>query len=356
MSNTTFETVATQWFDKDAIRLPAYQVGRVNYGSGRSYIRINQDGTLEQPFRLYTSLTTAISQCSSMDYGLLQWYCTHGMDGAAAKLKLSQHYGTLMHILAGEFLITMTFDFEALEDRVQTYLNESNFYDKECAEWAGRLRYDIAAFIKFTEDQQVKPLGIEYVLLSERGYGTLIDLVCRMTVEVPGLDYDNPYKTGPRKGEPRECKVPKSIIALVNLKSGKHGFYRNNGLQVEAERQLWNENFPDLPIEAAFNWSPKEWDSTPGYNLKDWTGEIDPAEVDAVLKIADIRYASKAINKRYVSIGGQYYSTRGLDEVIRTKSAEEWCVERYSEYKAGADTAPVEHDALITEMGEYEAD
>lgn len=331
-TSPTFEAVQTQWFNPDALRLPDYRVGRVNYGNGRSYIRINQDGSLETPFRLYTSLTTAIQSCSPMDYGLLQWYCNNGMEEAGRKLILSQHYGTLMHMLIGEFLTTFTFDFETLQDRVDMYLSEHSYYDKECTEWPMRLRYDIAAFIHFAEQQQIKPLGIEFVLLSNRGYGTLIDLVCNMTIEVPGLDHNNPYKTGPRAGQPRECKMPQQIRAIINLKSGKHGFYRNNGLQCEAERQLWNENFPDIPVERSFNWAPKEWSASPDYALKEWTGEIDPNEVDAVLRIADIRYAAKALAKQYTTIGGTYTPGKHLDELITRKSAEAWCQEKYSSF------------------------
>src|SRR5690606_24402023 len=112
------------------------------------------------------------------------------------------------------------YDFEQIDEVVENYLSENNFYQPETKEWSEKLRSDICAFIQFYLDYQVVPLGIEYVLLSERGYGTLIDLVCNMTIQVDGLDYENPYKTGPRKGEPRECKVDKEIRAIINFKSG----------------------------------------------------------------------------------------------------------------------------------------
>ena len=99
---------------------------------------------------------------------------------------------------------------------------------------------------------------------------------------------------------------------------------------------LWEENFPDVPLDAAFNWSPKDWNTTPSYNLKDWTGEIDPTEIDAVLSLADLRYGQKAINKKYVSVGGQYYSTRGLDECVRIVSVEDWSRKKYSALMTGA--------------------
>lgn len=341
----TIETVNTQWFDPNAIRLPAYRVGRINYGNGRSYIRIT-DGQLETPFRLYTSLTTAISTCSPLERPLLEWYCKLGLAEADRYSKMKAHYGTLMHLLIGEFLQTSTFDFEEIGAKVEAYMSEHNYFERECSQWEQDLRYDIAAFIQFSLDYRIQPLGVEYVLLSSaRNYGTLIDLVCKMTVEVKGFHGDV-YASGPRKGEPKETKQEREVTAVINFKSGRHAFYRVNGIQIECERQLWEENFPDVPVQCAFNWSPKDWDTTPSYNLKDWTGEISQQEVDAVLALADLRYGQKAINKKYVSIGGQYYSTRGLDECVRILQAEEWARNKYSQLM-GEVVAPVENGSDI---------
>lgn len=329
-SSPSMEVVNTQWFDPEAIRLPDYRVGRINYGYGRSYLRINNDGSLESPFRLYTSLTTAINSCAPMERPLLSWYCKLGEAEADRYLKMSQHYGTLMHLLIGDFLQTTTFDFEEVEDRVNDYLGEQRYWQPECAEWGNKLKYDVAAFIQFTIDCKVKPLGIEYVLLSkERSYGTLIDLVCKMTISEKGF-HGEVYKTGPRAGEPKETKQEREVTAVINFKSGRHAFWRSNGIQMLCEKMLWEENFPDIPVDVALNWSPKDWDTTPSYNMKDWVGEITQAEVDAVLSLADIRYGQKAVNKKYVSIGGQFYSTRGLDECVRILQAEEWATKKYS--------------------------
>lgn len=330
----TFEHINTDWFNEAALRLPNYKVGRVNFGQGRSYIRLNQDGVpVESPLRLYTSLTTAINACAPMEQPLLEWYVKHGLKEAGRLLEIAQHYGTLMHLEVGKFLINQFYDFDAVETVVEDYLAENSFYQPETKEWAEKLRNDLTAFIQFYIDYNVVPLGIEYVLLSERGYGTLIDLVCNMTIMEDGYSDTEVYKSGPRKGQPKECKVPRQIRAIINFKSGRHGFYRTNGLQIEAERQLWEENFPDLPLDAGFNWSPKEWrGETPTYNLKDWTGDITTAEIEAVMMLADIRYASKAENKVYTSIGGVFSVAdreEGLSGVIKRESIGEFIGRKY---------------------------
>jgi hypothetical protein len=330
-NNPTIELVDTEWFDPNAIRLPNYKVGRINYGNGRSYVGIT-DGQLDTPFKLYTSLTTAINSCAPMERGLLEWYCKLGIVEADRYLVLTQHYGTLMHMLIGDFLKTNTFDFEEVESRVQAYLSEKNYFQPECNHWAGNLKYDVAAFIKFSKDYKIIPLGIEYVLLSKRGYGTMIDLVCKMTIEEKGF-FGEVYKTDAvhgKKGDPKESKRQREVTAVINFKSGRHSFYRSNGIQIECERQLWEENFPDIPVERCFNWSPKDWIISPDYNLRDWTGEITQAEIDAILQLADIRYASKAMDKKYVTIGGQYYSTRSLDECVKVTPVDQWAANKYS--------------------------
>lgn len=332
-----FELVKTDWFDADAIRLPSYKVGRVNYGNGRSYIKLNEDGSLEQPFRLYTSLTTAINSCAPMEQPLLEWYCKWGLAEARRLLKLSQHYGTLMHHEIGFYLVYNYYDFDTIQERVTEYLSKHNYWQPETDSWADDLKYDISAFIAFAQEHEIKPLGIEYVLLSEKGYGTLIDLVCKMKVKEKGF-WGEVYKSGDRKGEPKETTKVVEITACINFKSGKHGFYRSNGIQIECERQLWEENFPDVKIDAAMNWAPKEWRVAPDWSLKDWTGEIEQAEVDAVLKLAEIRYASKAVNKKYMRIEGQAFSTRPVSDCIKNQTAEEYCYKKYSDLMAAPET------------------
>jgi hypothetical protein len=317
------ELVNTEWFNQDALRLPNYKVGRVSYGDyGRSYIRINEDGTIEQPFRLYTSLTTAINTCSPMEQGLLEWYTKNGMVEAKRLLKDSQMYGTLMHQMFGEYLISNRIDFATIQDTIDAYCGEHHYYSPEVPGWNRKLKSDIAAFCYFCKERNVTPLGIEYVLLSDKGFGTLIDLVCEM-------DISETYASGANKGQPKESKRRKRIRAIINFKSGRHAFYRSNGIQIECEKQLWEENFPDLPLDAAFNWSPKEWGINPGYNLKDWVGEITQQEIDAVLSLAEIRFGMKAINKQYVDIYGTQWRDRDLT-CVHIQGVEEYCLKNFS--------------------------
>ncbi|WP_285011298.1 hypothetical protein [Pedobacter faecalis] len=325
----THELVHTDWFDEEALRLPGYKVGRVNFGRGRSYIRINEGGVLESPLRLYTSLTTAINSCAPMEDPLLDWYIKHGRAEANRLLTLAQQYGTLLHLEIGKFLKEQVYDLDTTDAAVEEYTGEHGYWHQECKDWADKLKVDMLAFIQFALDYNIKPLGIEYVLLSDKGFGTLIDLVCKLTIEEQGY-WGEVYKSGERKGEPKLTKKPVEKTAIINFKSGRHGFYRSNGIQIECEKQLWEENFPDIHIDMACNWSPKEWTSTPSYNFKDWTGEIDQDEIDAVLMLANVRYASKAENKQYMNISGVVSTPESLLAALGKETIEEYCNRKFS--------------------------
>lgn len=324
-----FESVPTDWFDADALRLPNYKVGRVSYGYGRSYVRMTEEG-LESPFRLYTSLTTAINKCAPMEKPLLEWYMKHGQAEADRLLTMSQHYGTLMHLLVGKFLMDKFVDLNTISESVDEYLSSKSYWEPECKDWHKKLKYDLLAFAQFALDNKIKPLGIEYVLLSEKyGFGTLIDLVCEMTIEEKGF-FGETYKSGDKKDQPKESKRDKKIRAIVNFKSGRHGFYRSNGIQMQCEKLLWEENFPELPLEAAYNWSPKEWESSPGYNMKDWSNEVFIEEVEAIMKLAQIRFGDSALNKKYISIEGMLYSGHSPSECIKIIGVEEFCKQKFT--------------------------
>ena len=327
------EIVSTDYFDQEAIRLPDYKVGRVSYGHGRSYIRL-VDGAVETPFRLYTSLTTAINTCAPMNQGLLEWNVKHGLKEAGRLLKIAQRFGTALHILIGEFLMVGSVNLDELDEWVQNYLSTQEFWEPECADWAENLKYDMIAFAQFCADYNIKVMGIEYVLLSDRfGFGTPIDLVCKMDIPTAGF-YGEVYKSGERKGEPKETKQPITKTVIINFKSGRHGFYPNNGIQAIAEKMLWEENFPDIPLEGAYNWSPKEWRDTPSYNLKDWMGEVGEDEVEHIMGLAKIRFGDKAMEKEYLSVGGVVYRGKAPELNVSKIGVEEFCRKKFGELMA----------------------
>lgn len=325
----SFELVPTDWFDSNAIQLPNYKVGRVNFKQGRSYIKITPDGTLAQPFRLYTSLTTSISQSMPTPPQLEDWKFQHGKKEADRLMKVAGHYGTMMHIEIGRFIKEQCYDLDSVNEVVETYTSENNFWDEDCNLWADKLREDILAFVQFYNDYEVVPLGLEYVLLSDkRGFGTPIDLVCLLTVDEKG-EWGEVYKSGERKGLPKVTNKRVQKRAIINFKSGRKGFYETHGIQMECERLLWDENFPETPLDIAMNWAPSDWTTTPGYKIKEWQGTTTSEEIEAILKLAEIRYRDKAERAKYMQMTGVISTSDSVAAAVRFESVEDFCNRKF---------------------------
>ena len=259
------------------------QVYRVYVDHGRLYYTIGEDGKPQ----FFLSLTTMLSRLIPKAPQLIDWMLSMGKEQSKAYMELRAEYGTLMHYAFGVFLMTGEFDFDSTHEFINKAISDGviNGGYREPS-WEDDINSDVAAFAQWVVDYQVVPMAIELVLVSKHGYGTAIDLVCELTVEQSALDYDNPYKSGPRKGMPRETKIKKNITALINFKSGRKGFYEEHEVQLEFERMVFEENFPDVKVDAIYNWSPKEWITNPGYNFKDQSDSLNRQKAEAYLAIA----------------------------------------------------------------------
>lgn len=298
------EEVSTIYFDPEALRIQPYKIGRVKLGeSGRAYFKF------QLPVRIFTSLTTVLSTCTPMAYGLMNWKMQHGEKESNRLAKVAAMYGTLLHIEIGKFCTNQAWNFEQAQEIVSDYLSDKQFYDPDTEAWPERLKEDIQAWADFVYRHKVKVLAVEMVLCSEAfEFATAIDVVCMMDIDEKGF-YGEVYASGEKKGQPKETKRTVNIRAIINMKSGRHGFYPENANQLELERMVWNENYPDLPVDRVYNWSPTEWRNKDGdkYNLKDQTGAANKIELEAMLMLASERYKGKNEQKVWTNIYGEIY-------------------------------------------------
>ena len=261
-------------FITDGFIRPVAPVRRFSQGSNRFYYRIEPSGEIT----LFSSGTTLIRDgYAESEFALEEWRNKLKADGKdpVYELAYAAMRGTLLHILAGDFIqqkeVTLGnlhayFATNHPDTTTQAYYLEVIIRDTL---W---LQKGLLAFAQFVKDFNVKPLAIELILTSEKyGVASPVDMICTMDIEEKGF-FGEVYKSGENKGKPKESKKVRTIFAIVDFKSSK-AFYDKHALQLKLYKQMASECYPDLKIEGLYNWSPKDWTGeTPSYNLKEQSG------------------------------------------------------------------------------------
>lgn len=263
----TVEEIKAVYFNADALREPPYRVYQLNSDGYRYYYRFD-DG--EPVF--FPSVTTLLKQVLPTPPALLEWMIANGKEGATEKRDLAAAYGTFMHIQFESLIINRTYDFDAVPAVLAAYMERENLPERVFSEWIIKIRKDVLAFAQFVKDYNVKPLAIEIGLVHpDYHFAGCIDLPCIMT----------------------DPKTGKQFAAIVDFKSGRKGFYEEHELQLHLYKEMWNVNFPDVPVERVFNFSPKDWRTKPTYNLKDQTDAPSQEKLPHLLALAAIADASR---------------------------------------------------------------
>jgi hypothetical protein len=233
--------------------------------------------------------------------GLYRWMAEKGWDEAEEYTHMRAEYGTMMHIVFEKLLINKQIDLDDLDTVVSTTLAKHELSPHYKARWSEDLKKDVLAFAQWIKDYNVRPIIIEAVLASDLlGVAGATDLGCWITIPTKGF-WGEVYKSGPRKGEPKETKKDVDFIAIVDFKSGRKGFGIENKFQLATYKRLVEENFPELmdkteqPIRL-FNWSPKSWRTDPGYNFTDQEDLYVEEKLSIILQ-------GQAIDDKYSKIG-----------------------------------------------------
>ena len=259
----TVEEIRAVYFNADALREPAYRVYQLNSDGHRYYYRFNEAGEPE----FYPSVTTLLKQVMPTPPALLDWMIANGKEGSVEKRDLAAAYGTFMHIQFETLVINRRYDFDSVPAILLGYMELENLPEKVFSEWLVKIRKDVLAFAQFVKDYNVKPLAIEIGLVHpDYRYAGCIDLPCVMT----------------------DPKTGKQFTAIVDFKSGRKGFYEEHELQLHLYKEMWNINYPDVPVSRVFNFSPKDWRTKPTYNLKDQTDSTNAAKLPYLLALATI--------------------------------------------------------------------
>lgn len=262
---------------------PAYQLRRLdNRGKRVYYIMFN-----DEPL-IYTGVTSMIKATLPTSPQLIEWYKKNGSDSDEMGEEAAD-YGTLMHIIFQQVLVQGEYNFEILIHDIANFCNENQLDKKYFTnKYYEKLQRDILSFAQWVLDYKVVPIAIEQVLCSDKGrFAGAIDLICWLTITEKGTD-GSVLKSGPNKGQLKQVNIEKKVLAVVDFKSGRRGFWESHEIQLKAYQMLVEENYPDLKVDKLFNWSPKEWVSTPSYNFKDQTGAKSQRKLDYLIPLYHI--------------------------------------------------------------------
>lgn len=270
MENTiTIEDKQYDFITSGFIR-PTAPIRRFSQGSNRFYYTVD-----EGDITLYSSGTTLIKDgYAESEIYLEDWRNKLKAEGKDPKYELSfaALRGTLLHILAGDYIQQKQIRLNDLNGYFSEFHPEvllEPLYKDVITKDSLWLQKSILSFTVFCKEYNVKPLAIELMLKSEKyKVASPVDLIAEITIIEKGF-FGEVYKSGVNKGQPKETKQEKKIIAIIDLKSSK-AFYDKHQLQLLLYKDMVNENYPEIEIGGIYNWSPKEWVGTePTYNFKE---------------------------------------------------------------------------------------
>jgi hypothetical protein len=320
----TLTEVMSVYFDENAMVERPMPLFRIDNNGHRNYYSVSPEGEIT----MYTGVTTMISKTLPTSPYLIDWKVDLGKEESEKVTKEKSDYGTFMHIQCSELMIARKYDLDLVDERLPDYLIECGHPVSLAKRWSDDMKSDILAFARFVLDHNVVPIAVEITLASKKGYAGTLDIVAAMDIEEKGF-WGEVYASGDRKGLPKEGKRKKRIRAIIDMKSGKKGFWESHEIQLHAYKDMWEENFPEKPVDKVFNWSPKDWRTAPDYNLKDQTDSANAQKLVHLIQLAAIEEAKReskiAIYEGVIKLENDIttnYRTISLMDLLKAKREE----------------------------------
>ena len=318
--DVTAEQMQAVFFDPNALRVPNFRLYQLNTRGTRYYYTLDDEGVPT----FYPSVTTILHEVSPRNPFLEKWRAEMGLEKAEAYTQERANYGTFMHGQIEKLLVARSYDLDNLKAELAKYVEREQL-PLSFVNYAEDLKRDILAFAQFVIDYDIQPLCIEQSLYSKKGYAGMIDLVCSMRVYTKDEEAKAREKKGEKWTDKDEEKYTKRIIAMVDFKSGRKGFYESHVFQLYMYKDMWEEHYPDIPIQSVFNWSPKDWRKAPSYNFECQDDAQNPKIAELLLEQYKLR---KAETKSVTLVNGIISLSEGLSENYRTLSLEDLVKER----------------------------
>lgn len=329
-SQVVTEELFAAYFDKNALRLPPYQLHRFGQGF-RTYYTFGdeKEGRIVRAVpKMFVGVTSLIKSVLPTSPYLVDWLIAQGSrEESNIVVEERAEYGTMLHKCIEHLLINREFDLEDIRAFILGTPLDGVRYNIE--DWEKWLRQDILGFARFMLDHNVEPLFIEGSLKSDKyRIGGTIDLFCKMDWSIKGF-FGEVYKSGERKGEPKETSMTVRIYGLIDFKSSRKSLHLEHEIQLAFYEKMLKENFGDfseMPVYL-FNWRPKDWRSEPDYMLTNQTGKHSDEVLDTLVKMFFLM--NKIDGKKRLFMGGKLELKEGIERNYDTVSLEHLLMKKH---------------------------
>lgn len=297
-------------FAKKTAKIQGEKIFRVEIGGLRHYRR--------ESGRLYKSLTTFLDSVMPANKFLQKWKEEKavelgGRDQAYEFVQATADYGTGLHIAVSEYCKNQGVDWLEFEQWAIKYLGECGFKGETLKGAHSELINDFAAMLQFFHDYRVDVIAVEIPVWLDCGIATLIDLV----VEMDAKNYDKTLVENRSR-----------INAIVNLKSGKKGFFDTHFFQLEGERRMFNETYGPIfgEIKSVFNLAPNDWRDNPSYKLKDQTSVANDIskQFELFVEVGKARGVLQTPSKKFTVFSGKTKYGQSPVDAMKTYNYDEF--------------------------------
>jgi len=303
---------------------PPTRIFRVEFGNHRYYYTYGKG-----KFKFYVSATTICKFIIPESKYLTEWKMnTPNYEEVAS---VAAHYGNVMHHQQQDYVMKQRWSKEKAIRWTKKYIEREKLDPDLIHEWTDRLIQDMLGFAQFCSDIDFHPVAVEYPMVDNRySAGGRIDLIGDMTIEETGY-FGETYTSGVKAGMPKKTKKKFRVRALIDQKSGRKAFYENYPIQLAIYKRMWDGAFKDIyPLERVFNYGAKDWQSEPGYRLKDQTGQISDTLLKHILRMVELfgydKPTARSIKLDQDEIGWKthnHFSIETLEEKLKEAHAVE---------------------------------
>ena len=226
----------------------------------------------------YMSLTTLLSNTMPTPKALIKWRdkVMEDFSGDAQLVdefvEMTADFGTYLHIACADYVRNGSVNWGDFETDARQWLLHNGFKNEVLYMAAQELMSDFAAIAQFLRDYDVKVHAVE-LPVSYKNVMTCNDLVVDKLVR--------PIVADTEAERIDKIQDAKRHNAIINLKSGKKGFFDTHLIQLAGERECFNATYGGVfpSIDVCINVAPKDWIKAPTYKVKEYTfDEINHAK------------------------------------------------------------------------------